>query len=80
MSSNPGASNMNAPWAAPKFDVLNAIINYTSAIPLSVLYVNPAIFDVNFTVGVNVSNQFLCDMYFDVAAVRPMSVIGLPFS
>lgn len=80
MSSNPGASNMNAPWAAPKFDVYNAIINYTSAIPLSVLYVNPAIFDVNFTVGVNVSNQFLCDMYFDVAAVRPMSVIGLPFS
>lgn len=48
--------------------------------PLQFMYVNPALYDANFNVGISVCPQFLCDMYFDVDAVRPMSVIGLPFS
>lgn len=48
--------------------------------PLQMMYVNPGLFDANFNVGIDNSPQFLCDVYFDVDAVRPMSVIGLPFS
>lgn len=50
------------------------------SIPLGSLYVNPKIYDVNFAYSVDVLDQFLCDVYFDVDAVRPMSVVGLPFS
>jgi hypothetical protein len=52
----------------------------SGTLPLSCLYVNPQIYNVNFTVGVTVSPQFKADFYFDVDAVRPMSVTGLPFS
>lgn len=71
---------LNAPWCSPKYDVSVALSTPPSQIPLSTLYVNPKIFDVNFSVGVDVAPQFLCDFYFDVDAVRPMSVTGLPFS
>ena len=71
---------INAPWCSPKFDVSAALSSPPSSLPLATLYVNPKIFDVNFAVGVDVQPQFLCDYYFDVDAVRPMSVVGLPFS
>lgn len=67
-----------APWCTPKLDVYQALQQGGTALPLSCLYVNPTLFDNNFSVGVDVSPQFLCDMYFDVDAVRPMSVLGLP--
>lgn len=69
-----------APWCSPKYDVTAALATPPSVLPLATLYVNPKIFDVNFSVSVDNSAQFLCDMYFDVDAVRPMSVVGLPFS
>lgn len=71
---------INAPWCSPKYDVSSVMSTPAGVIPLSTLYVNPKIFDVNFAVGVDVSPEFLCDYYFDVDAVRPMSVVGLPFS
>lgn len=73
-------SNSMAPWCSPKYDVTQNLGSPGYSIPLSVLYVNPKIFDVNFSVGVANSDQFLCDVYYDVDAVRPMSVVGLPFS
>lgn len=71
---------LNAPWTSPKYDVSQVMGSPSSVIPLSTLYVNPKIFDVNFAVSVDVEPQFLADFYFDVDAVRPMSVVGLPFS
>ena len=70
---------MFAPWCSPKFDVSNLLLT-PGAMPLTVLYVNPSIFNVNFSLSVGTSDQFLNDTYFDVDAVRPMSVLGLPFS
>lgn len=75
-----GSSGINAPWASPNYPAQNAMAAPSVAVPIGTLYVNPAIFDVNFSFGVNVMEQFLCDVYFDVDAVRPMSVVGLPFS
>lgn len=71
---------MYAPWCSPKYDVTQLLGSPNYSLPLEVLYVNPKIFDVNFNVSVNNADQFLCDLYFDVDAVRPMSVVGLPFS
>lgn len=70
---------INAPWCTPKYDVASALLS-PSVMPLECLYVNPKLFDVNFSVALSVQDQFLCDMYYDVDAVRPMSVVGLPFS
>ena len=70
---------INAPWCTPKYDVASALLS-PSVMPLECLYVNPKLFDVNFSVGLSVQDQFLCDVYYDVDAVRPMSVVGLPFS
>lgn len=71
---------LNAPWTSPKYDVSQVMGTPGTVIPLSTLYVNPKIFDVNFAVSVDIEPQFLADFYFDVDAVRPMSVVGLPFS
>lgn len=71
---------INSMWCSPKYDVTVNLGQPGYTIPLSVLYVNPAIFDVNFNVSIANVEQFLCDFYFDVDAVRPMSVVGLPFS
>ena len=73
-------NGMNASWCSPKYDVTTMLGNPSYTLPLSVLYINPKIFDVNFAVAYGTSHQFLCDFYFDVDAVRPMSVVGLPFS
>ena len=69
-------------WSSQRTDVasvLGSLSSYTS-LPLALLYVNPAIFNPNFTAAISVTPQFLVDLYFDVDAVRPMSVVGLPFS
>ena len=67
-------------WTSQRSDVTMFVQGVTATVPLELLYVNPAIYDANFNVGIANSPQFLCDVYFDVDAVRPMSVIGLPFS
>ena len=68
-------------WTSQRSDIIqHYATGYSGGIPLGYFYVNPALFDANFNVGIANSPQFLCDMYFDVDAVRPMSVVGLPFS
>ena len=72
-------------WASPKTDVGGAYYNLNA---LSTLYVNPCLYNRNFGIavtgtpnledGVSTTEQFLCDFYFQVDAVRAMSVVGLP--
>ena len=75
-------SGINRAWSSQRSDVTTYFNRSTmpTSIPLQFLYVNPGLYDANFNVGISTSPQFLCDVYFDVDAVRPMSVIGLPFS
>lgn len=61
-------------WASAKYDIGIS----SNGIPLSQLYVNPAVFDVNFLSASSLSAQFLVDMYKNVTAVRPLSVTGMP--
>lgn len=70
-------------WVSPKYDVYDALdymATHTGprALPLSCLYVNPELFDVNFAAGVDVSRQFMVNYYFDVDAIQPMPVTGMP--
>lgn len=67
-------------WASPKYDVSAALQKSHSGLPLECLYVNPSIFDVNFGTSASTVDQFLVDMFFDIKAVRSMSVVGLPNS
>ncbi len=67
-----------ASWASPKTDVATNIAQSPVAVSLSNLYVNPQLYDRNFAVGVANSEQTICDLYFDVSAVRQMSPSGLP--
>lgn len=67
-----------APWSAPKLDVRTVLSGNMSTLPLSLLYVNPTLFDNNFAASVANSPEFLADLFFDVEAHREMSVIGLP--
>lgn len=68
-------------WASQRSDVSDWYSRTVMpSTPLQFMYVNPALFDANFNVGIQNSPQFLCDCYFEVDAVRPMSVTGLPFS
>lgn len=70
-------------WSSQRSDVtsyFDTTLAPSDPLPLRFLYINPALFDHNFNVGIDVSPQFQCDLYYDVDAVRPMSVIGLPFS
>lgn len=73
-------TGMFAHWCSPKSDVNSAIMSMqnTGVFPLSLLYVNPAIFDINFNVSVDNADQFLVDMYNQVTAIRGMSVSGMP--
>lgn len=75
---NTQGANQFAPWASPKTDVTAALAGGAASLPLSVLYVNPSLFDRNFVAGVDVSEQFLCDFFFDCTKVSQMSVSGLP--
>lgn len=61
-------------WASAKYDIGIS----SNGIPLSQLYVNPAVFDVNFVAASGLASQFIVDMYNNVSAVRPMSVTGMP--
>lgn len=63
-------------WCSPKYDVDSAI--NAGSLPLSTLYVNPNVFNVNFAIDWKVTPQFLVDMYCDCAAIRQMSVSGMP--
>lgn len=68
-------------WSSQRTDVADWYSRTVMpSTPLQFMYVNPALFDANFNVGIANSPQFLCDCYFEVDAVRPMSVTGLPFS
>lgn len=73
-------TGMFAHWCSPKDDVEQAIMSLQNdgVFPLSLLYVNPAIFDINFNVSVEHADQFLVDMFNDVTAIRGMSVSGMP--
>lgn len=65
-------------WCSPKYDVYQALAN-NPALSLATLYVNPNIFNVNFVAdAATIGEQFLCDFFFDVEAVREMTVLGLP--
>ncbi len=65
-------------WASPKIDVVQALSTPRTSLPLSLLYVNPKLFDRNFVVGVDNSDQFIIDAYFDCEMVRRMSLSGMP--
>lgn len=69
-------------WTSPKYDVFDALeyraTHIGDVLPLSCLYVNPALFDVNFSVGVENSRQFLVNYYFDIDAIQNMPVSGMP--
>lgn len=71
-------------WVSPKYDVFDALESMTEegalnrAMPLSCLYVNPELFDVNFSVGVDNSRQFLVNYFFSVDGIQPMPVSGMP--
>lgn len=67
-----------APWASPKADVTQVLADNPEALPLNLLYVNPNLFNQNFSVDTSNSDQMLCDVYFDCSAVRQMSISGLP--
>lgn len=73
-------TGMFAHWCSPKDDVEQAIrsMQNDGVFPLSLLYVNPAVFDINFNVSVANADQFLVDMFNEVTAIRGMSVSGMP--
>ena len=71
-------TGMFAHWCSPKADVVPTLLNNDGTVPLSCLYVNPAIYDVNFNTGVADNDQFLVDQYNEVTAIRGMSVSGMP--
>lgn len=66
-------------WTSPR---PNFAIGSTEPFPnrISDYYVNPSMFDNNFSVDTSNLSQFIADIYFEVDAIRPMSVTGLPFS
>lgn len=80
IAANNSGGGIYSIWSSPKYDVNQTLAASGSAIALSTLYVNPRLFDHNFVSSIGTNDQFLCDFYFDVDAVRPMSVLGLPFS
>lgn len=64
-------------WTSPKSDISN--LSQSGLVPLSSLYVNPSVYDNNFVAEASSMDiQFLCDFFFDVKSVRPMTVLGLP--
>lgn len=73
-----GVTQPFAAWASPKTDVITALASTPGTMPLACLYVNPHLFDVNFVSGASISEQFLCDFFFDCTKVSDMSVSSLP--
>ena len=77
-------SNQNlSAWCTPRWDFLNykkADSKVSAVFSASNLMIDPAIMDNIFAVnfdGSDNTSQFLVNSYFDVKAVRPMSVTGL---
>lgn len=63
-------------WVIPRSD-----LQATSTTLTRNFYVDPAVLDNVFLIaadGTYSTDQFICNTYFDVKAVRPMSVLGLP--
>lgn len=81
----PFAQGSLTAWVAPRYIVRG---NEDSSEPfedvyhsLASLYVNPNTFDTVFGVnydGAGRTDTFLNNVYFDIKAIRPMSVLGLP--
>lgn len=71
-------TGMLSHWCSPKTDVPAALTLNTQLLPLSCLYINPKLFDINFSVGISLSDQFIVDLFNDVTAIRGMSVSGMP--
>lgn len=66
-------------WVSVRRDLQN-IIN-SGSIPISYFYVNPSCLDSIFYAandGTDSTCQFLVNLNFNVKAVRPMPVLGLP--
>lgn len=66
-------------WCAPRRDLAN--IANSGTIPTSYLYVNPNCLDTIFYAnsdGTLNTDQFMCNVNFEVKAVRSMSDLGLP--
>lgn len=64
-------------WVTPRTDYNN----FYQGLTRKALYVNPAVLDPIFSMSYDGSvsrDQFLCNDYFDIKAIRPMSVLGLP--
>ncbi len=63
-------------WVTPRSDMQS-----TSTTLIRNFYVDPAVLDNVFLIaadGTYSTDQFICNTYLDVKAVRPMSVLGLP--
>lgn len=65
-------------WCSPKTDVPAQVAVNGGVLPLACLYVNPALFDINFSVSLAQSEQFLVDIFNNVTAIRGMSISGMP--
>ena len=65
-------------WAIPRRDLTD-----NNNLPtLGAYYINPHVLDSIFAVEANdneSTDQFIVNAYFDIKAIRPMSVIGLPY-
>ena len=71
-------------WCTPRWDFLNYKKGEGDAVSIALsasnFMIDPAIMDNIFSVnfnGTDNTSQFLINSYFDVKAVRPMSVTGL---
>lgn len=66
-------------WVAPRSDFQLAAFDGQLALPD--FYVNPSVLDSIFAQQADssiVTDQFMVNAYFDITAVQPMSVLGLP--
>lgn len=68
-------------WVNPREDMYTGIIAGDVQRLLSSFYVNPSVLNNSFGIqvdGTDSSDTFLHNVFFDIKAVRPMSVLGLP--
>lgn len=83
LTSNPDYSVQGSliPWVTPRTAQFVASQSGTFARKLSTFYVQPNVFDNVFGVRADSSqatDEFLHNVFFDIKAIRPMSVLGLP--
>lgn len=68
-------------WVNPREDMYTGIIAGDVQRLLSSFYVNPSVLNNSFGIlvdGTDSTDTFLHNVFFDIKAVRPMSVLGLP--